>query len=190
MAEMGIQVQRLGLSFFLFMFGWHLFQTSKPWITARDRMSSTTVPAYVPGLDWFHSDEKYFVYSPSGGLNNQRMEFEYSLHISKMLGRTLLIPMLAPHTSLWRNYQKVKFSDLCPVHLIFDVKCLESYGPKVIPLNMSISSFESLMSRMPVNTTRTVFPRKRQSKWHELEVDERLGVWKEAILFLKGPTSK
>lgn len=138
----------------------------------------------------YGANESFFVYSPSGGLNNQRMEMEYALHISKLLKRTLLIPMLAPHTSLWQNYRKVGLADLCPVDYIFDLAYLQSYGPRVMPLKCTIDSLEQVLEQLPKEDATIVYHRERKRDWHAAEVRSELRPIRSKVLFLKGPTSK
>jgi len=45
--------------------------------------------------------ERYLIYSPSGGFNNQREELESAVQIALMTNRTLLAPMAGKHTSFW-----------------------------------------------------------------------------------------
>lgn len=49
--------------------------------TSKKRTSKLEYNRVLPG-------ERYFMYSPSGGFNNQRKELEYGLKISKLLNRT------------------------------------------------------------------------------------------------------
>jgi len=51
---------------------------------------------YVPG-------RKYFIYSPSGGWNNQRECLENAMEIGKLLNRTVYVPMAGKHTQFWRG---------------------------------------------------------------------------------------
>ena len=44
-------------------------------------------------------EQNYFVYQPSGGLNNQRVLLEHALVICQLLNRTCLVPPAAAHTN-------------------------------------------------------------------------------------------
>ena len=138
----------------------------------------------------YDANQSFFVYSPSGGLNNQRMEIEYALHISKLLKRTLLVPMLGPHTSLWHNYRKVARSNLCPADFIFDIQNFETYGPKVMPLNCTIDALEQVLVELPQALATIVYHRERRRDWHADEVRSELRPIRSKVVFLKGPTSK
>ena len=92
-------------------------------------------------------DERYFVYSPSGGFNNQRLELEFALRMAKVFNRTLVVPMAAKHSDLWRGYWYLSQEDLYPMDRIIDFKHMESYGVKLLPLNITLSKFVDVVSR-------------------------------------------
>lgn len=93
------------------------------------------------------NEEKYFMYSPSGGFNNQRLELEFALRMAKVFNRTLVVPMAGKHSDLWRGYWYLPNEDLFPMDRIIDLEHMEDYGVKLLPLNISLSRFVDKVSR-------------------------------------------
>ena len=87
---------------------------------------------------------RYFVYSPSGGFNNQRKELESAMRVAIVLNRTLLVPMIAKHTSGWSRYHDLTNESLLPADVLLDFKLMEQYSPKlkIVPMNMPVKQFE------------------------------------------------
>jgi len=83
---------------------------------------------YLKG-EWFEPGQKYFVYQPSGGLSNQRLILEHALLAAKALGRVLVVPPVAPHTSMFWNYNKVEWSRTVEAFKIFEKSQMERAVP-------------------------------------------------------------
>ena len=63
---------------------------------------------------WRVQGQKYFVFQSSGGLSNQRIMIENALLLGRALNRTVIVPPLAPHSSMWWNYNKIIPTDTAP----------------------------------------------------------------------------
>eukprot|EP00511_Aplanochytrium_stocchinoi_P000093 CAMPEP_0204822766 /NCGR_PEP_ID=MMETSP1346-20131115/949_1 /ASSEMBLY_ACC=CAM_ASM_000771 /TAXON_ID=215587 /ORGANISM="Aplanochytrium stocchinoi, Strain GSBS06" /LENGTH=634 /DNA_ID=CAMNT_0051949149 /DNA_START=328 /DNA_END=2232 /DNA_ORIENTATION=+ len=82
-----------------------------------------TLEEYNPAFDYrFDPDDtrKYFVYQPSGGMNNQRKQFENALIICMLLKRTCVAPPIAAHSNYFHNYNKQVGRTLANAQRIFD----------------------------------------------------------------------
>ena len=80
---------------------------------------------------WFERGRKYFVYQPSGGMSNQRIILEHALIIAKRMERVLVVPPLAPHTSMFWNYNKVDWDRTVEAFDVFQRERLEAAVPVV-----------------------------------------------------------
>jgi hypothetical protein len=80
---------------------------------------------------WFEHGRKYFVYQPSGGMSNQRIILEHAMIIAKRLERVLVVPPLAPHTSMFWNYNKVDWDRTVEAFDVFQRERLEAAVPVV-----------------------------------------------------------
>lgn len=76
---------------------------------------------------WFTSDERYFVYQPSGGISNQRKILEWAVIVARSLNRTLVIPPIAPHTTLYKNFNKQVYTDQSPANDVIDLPLLNKF---------------------------------------------------------------
>ena len=87
-------------------------------------------------------DEKYLIYSPSGGFNNQREELESAVEVAFLLNRTLFVPMAGKHTSFWMRYGMLRpeRNEVVPMDHVLDLDYLGSYetGVRLVPLNNTI----------------------------------------------------
>lgn len=93
-----------------------------------------------------YNNDKYFVYSPTGGLSNQLIELAIALEICTMLNRTLIAPMIGKHTSGFRLHESLAPTDLFPMDRILDFNLLQQ-KVNVIPLNISVPKFISLLEQ-------------------------------------------
>jgi len=143
------------------------------------RTHSRPYNEYIPG-------RKYFIYSPSGGWNNQRECLENAVEIGRLLNRTVYVPMAGKHTQFWRGYDRLDSArDLFPTDRVLDFPFLEKYGTFLVPINVSVSRFiRGFTNRNGANKVLTIFHPEREN-WHKENV---LGLLKEnrALIFLKG----
>eukprot|EP00514_Thraustochytrium_sp_LLF1b_P004442 CAMPEP_0184516264 /NCGR_PEP_ID=MMETSP0198_2-20121128/4938_1 /TAXON_ID=1112570 /ORGANISM="Thraustochytrium sp., Strain LLF1b" /LENGTH=519 /DNA_ID=CAMNT_0026906577 /DNA_START=722 /DNA_END=2281 /DNA_ORIENTATION=- len=86
--------------------------------------------------------EKYFIYSPSGGFNNQLMCLVDGILFAKKVNRTLIVPMAAKHSNLFRGYLNVSRIDLVEMDMALDLKHLQALsGVRFVPLNTPLRDF-------------------------------------------------
>lgn len=85
-------------------------------------------------------NELYFVYSPSGGMGNQIVELVNACLISNQLNRTLVVPMLGSHTSMYYAYERLPDSGRFPMDRILDFPHLNQLC-RTLPLNISVVDF-------------------------------------------------
>lgn len=92
-------------------------------------------------------DEKYVLYNPTGGWNNQRECFEYALEIGKLLNRTVLVPMSSKHASSWSKYLAFPQSELFPLDRILNFKTIWKYH-RAKPLNRTVNAIANAMKKI------------------------------------------
>eukprot|EP00924_Labyrinthula_sp_SR-Ha-C_P003724 maker-scaffold_3-snap-gene-3.3-mRNA-1 protein AED:0.00 eAED:0.00 QI:7/1/1/1/0/0.5/2/160/410 len=92
--------------------------------------------------------EKFFIYQPSGGFNNQRIEMQNALRFCQILNRTLIVPMAARHSNLGA-YIYLGYDSTIPMDLLIDVDYLNNTLPNgfgdVVPLNMNLVKYLELL---------------------------------------------
>jgi hypothetical protein len=107
-------------------------------LTPKFTLSRTSAIPY----NEINAGERYLIYSPSGGFNNQREEMEAAVEIALLLNRTLFVPMAARHTSMWQKYASLRpeTNDLVPMDLILDFEYLSAFdtGVRLVPLNTTV----------------------------------------------------
>lgn len=133
---------------------------------------------------------KYFIYSPSGGFNNQREELAYAIEIGKLLNRTLYVPMAGRHTNFFQSYERLAGTkDLFPMDRILDFPYLETYGVPLVPLNITLMRFVAkFIKQVGENSVEILFHPERPSqieRWHKPEVLS-LRKYNKKLLFLRG----
>lgn len=101
---------------------------------------------------------KYFVYSPSGGMGNQLYELILGCLMARRMNRTLVVPMLGSHSSLWYGYEHLPKSGLYPMDRILDFPHMQQYC-QVVPLNVSVVQFTAKFA--PAKDMFTTFHRER-----------------------------
>uniref|UniRef100_A0A7S3LNV6 O-fucosyltransferase family protein n=1 Tax=Aplanochytrium stocchinoi TaxID=215587 RepID=A0A7S3LNV6_9STRA len=119
----------------------------------------------IPYNDVLYNNEdksKYFVYQPSGGMNNQRIELEAALLFANKLGRNLIVPMAGKHSSI-SAYMRLKPNELVPMDVIFDFKYIsrdQFADIKLVPINMTLPDFiKQLRRKFPEDCSDRTFNR-------------------------------
>lgn len=134
--------------------------------------------------------EKYFLYSPSGGFNNQREELTNAMEIARVLNRTLYVPMAARHTSFYSVYERLSGpADLFPMDRILDFPHMEAYGVRTVPLNTTVLRMAARFAKeMGPNSVEILYhpslPNPVES-WH-LDDVVQLRRFKKPLLFIRG----
>jgi len=77
-------------------------------------------------IDPEDAERKYFVYQPSGGWGNQRMILRWAMRVANAMGRTLIVPMVAPHNKMWYGYDNLNASEMIPADRVLDMDALEA----------------------------------------------------------------
>ncbi len=178
--------------------------------------SSATDAAYDAPRTWNHeynkidlTSNRYFVYSSSGGFNNQRAILEYAIWISRYLNRTLIIPMAGKHTQMWYKHEELLPQHLFPMDRLLDIRVLEriylqstidnsdgsgqptasldanafsSKSPYVV-LNISVPLFIKDLERRNIDM-HTMF-HYQTKQWTQKDLEQFKGI-KSSILYFKG----
>lgn len=127
---------------------------------------------------------RYFMYTPSGGFNNQRLCLEFALKIAKILKRRLVVPMAGKHLNFWYRYYDETNDTLVPMDVLMDFNHMASFGVPVIPTNRTLKEIEvglKAAGRLEVILT------KERYNWKEKDVPVKLKSDAE-VLFFKGHT--
>ncbi|GBG25461.1 Hypothetical Protein FCC1311_016792 [Hondaea fermentalgiana] len=121
-------------------------------------VKNLAIERHFTHASWYKPGEKYFVYQPSGGMSNQRIILEQALLVAKALGRTLVVPPVCPHTSMFWNYNKVTWERTVQAFHVFDEvrmnKAVRTLGLRHIILRRFVEFNE-----------KREFP-----KWHRVEL--------------------
>ncbi|GBG33325.1 Hypothetical Protein FCC1311_095482 [Hondaea fermentalgiana] len=135
---------------------------------------------------------KYFIYSPSGGWNNQLACLLNALVLAEMSGRDLVIPPMARHSDLFNGYLKVEAKATAPMDMILDLDFFEqASGVRVVPLNVTLEHFYTNL--LPGSQTRVVsvpkgetLIRPKNRATYKL-VEEWVTDAKDQIIYYRGP---
>mmetsp|Transcript_6235 Transcript_6235/g.7582 ORF Transcript_6235/g.7582 Transcript_6235/m.7582 type:complete len:493 (+) Transcript_6235:231-1709(+) len=141
----------------------------------------------VPELEYNvvpRDGRKYFMFTPSGGFNNQRICLEYAVRIGKILNRSVIAPMAGKHLNFWHRYYNQSLDTLVPMDTLLDFEYLQTYGTDLIPTNIPLKQLEKQLKE---EGRLQVIYKKYRAMWKESEIPTQLGSDAE-ILMLKGPT--
>jgi hypothetical protein len=88
-------------------------------------------------------EERFFLFQPSGGMNNQRIILEMALAICLITNRTCVLPHAAQHTNYPLRYNLHTVDRLLSFQRIFDMDKLREAGVRVrtIPENQTLLEF-------------------------------------------------
>ena len=127
---------------------------------------------------------QYFIYSPSGGFNNQRIELEYALMICRILNRVLIVPPMGKHSSFYGRYELLTPAQMVPMDKIFDFETIARFNPAIPLGNQKVVAFvQSLINRG--YDVKTIFHQERIG-WKEADVYAYLVPITSKVLFLRG----
>jgi hypothetical protein len=136
---------------------------------------------------WQQPGVRYLVYQTSGGLSNQRILIEQAIILGRALNRTVLIPQLAPHSSMWWNFNKIQENDLVPFDAMMDRERAETICP-VLPLRgMTFKKFlfanENKFAKTWKRVERNSLSEKRARPWTMNDVMNMFGEEDADVLF-------
>jgi len=118
-----------------------------------------TLPEYNNEFDFVNdlsSDERYFVYQPSGGINNQRIQLETALVICKLLNRTCILPPIGQHTNFYFRYNMHHPRKMVSMQRIFNLNRLsEVVKVRTIPEELSLLGWIDSIGATPYIFTGT-----------------------------------
>lgn len=101
-------------------------------------------------LNEINQDKKYFVYQPSGGMNNQRIQLEMALTICLIIKRTCVLPHMAQHTNYYFRYNMHPASRTTSMQRIFDMqKVLEIVDVVTLPENLTLIQWIESVGGLP-----------------------------------------
>lgn len=111
------------------------------------------------------------------------------LEIGRLLNRTVYVPMAAKHTSMWNAYEALKEKDLFPMDRLIDFPFMETYGTRVVPLNVSVSRFVYDCVKKLGQKEVQIFLHAGDTQvfsWHEAQVREFNRRATQRIVYLRG----
>ena len=163
---------------------------------SRRKENEDSLPNVVessPIEGWYKSGQRYFVYQPSGGISNQRKILEWGVMVAKILNRTLVLPPIAPHTTLYKNYNKLPYDLVAPADKVIDVALLERFVPVVTVRGLTFIDFVSRNENTSVDVSWEVLVRnnlkeKRADRWSSGRVRELYANSKASVLYFKEGT--
>ena len=132
----------------------------------------------------YRRGERYLLYSPNGGFNNQREELESAVQMAVVLNRTLYVPMAGKHSQFWRAYDLMRGDSLFPMDRILDFGTLRTYrDARLVALNVSVSTLAARFARD--HGASSVRKLSGFATWHQADV-ARLRDDRHALLFFRG----
>lgn len=146
-----------------------------------------------PMRGWYVPGTRYFVYQPSGGISNQRKILEWAVMVAKLLNRTLILPPIAPHTTLYKNYNKLSYDVLTPADQVMDIELLEEFIPTVTITGMTFIEFVGQNENKTTGQVWEALARnslriKRADQWSSSTVRKKYGNSGASVLYFKEGT--
>ncbi|GBG31907.1 GDP-fucose protein O-fucosyltransferase 2 [Hondaea fermentalgiana] len=125
-----------------------------------------TLPQYNASLDFplpmepertpIDPNERFFLYQPSGGINNQRIQLETALVICLLLDRTCVLPPVAQHTNFFFRYNMHHPRRMVSMQRIFNIpRLLEVVKVRTIPEGHTLMSWIDAIGGTPYIGTPT-----------------------------------
>lgn len=148
---------------------------------------------YDPEFDYnpeVEDERTYFVYQPSGGLNNQRVLLEHALVICQLLNRTCVVPPAAAHTNYFEKYNIQPADTVTPMQRIFNFRELRKVVNVVsIPSGQTLMEWVNERHRARDGKWKTVlrsyktFAPGQMKRWTEKDILKSYGNVKEKFLY-------
>lgn len=91
-------------------------------------------------------NKKYFLYSPSGGFNNQLISLINGMLIAKLTKRVLIVPCNGKHSNFWYGFLRLKQNQIIPMDHTLDFHHMQKIsGIEMMPLNVTINDFVKMV---------------------------------------------
>jgi len=150
----------------------------------RPKGVSDAAKFFEDAKQWMKPREKFFVYQSSGGLSNQRIMLEYALIIGRLLNRTILVPGMGPHTSMWYNFNKIPLEDFLAADELLDNKAMENVARTLILRGVTFKRFIAVNENKNwLRVERNKLGEKRLNPWSIDYMLNTFGSADEPVLF-------
>eukprot|EP00924_Labyrinthula_sp_SR-Ha-C_P014853 maker-scaffold_9-snap-gene-0.0-mRNA-1 protein AED:0.27 eAED:1.00 QI:0/0/0/1/1/1/2/0/662 len=140
-------------------------------------------------------EEKFLIYQPSGGMNNQRQQLANSLITCRILNRTCIVPPAASHTNFYENYNKQPGNRVTSQRRLLNPKLL-SHAVKLlfIPEGLNLVEFLGLLQNVTsieteweiVERDYAKFKKGSHSKWNEPTIEKKWGDLQTQYFYFSG----
>lgn len=139
---------------------------------------------------------KYFFYQPSGGFGNQRYDLMWAMIAANAMERTLIVPPIGPHTSMYWNYNRVPRNELLPMAQVLNMEALSravkhgvlSFNDTVLRLRQYLPSQLSFNTYVRPESVQWLSHRRIRQMW--IGVKEDVVFWSKASMWCCCGTSK
>lgn len=90
-----------------------------------------------------YEGKKYFLYQPSGGWNNQRIQLENAILICRLTNRICILPPVSRHTNYYYNYNVQTGDRLLSIQRVLNIPLINETMVEVatIPQGKSFVEF-------------------------------------------------
>ena len=131
-------------------------------------------------------DGKYFVYQPTGGWGNQRLEMLYAICNCLLWNRTLILPAVAAHTNGWTGYQSWTKDQLLSAADVLDIEHMNALLP-TLAWGGTLAELQEAAGHLSWSITSK--PRTGQWSWGRIRgsyIRNRANViyWNKASMFM------
>lgn len=93
----------------------------------------------------------FFFYQPSGGWGNQRYQLIWAIIAANSMNRTLILPPIGPHSTLWHGFNKWPASALVPMARILNMNALDRVVHRgVVSYNDTVGSLKRNLPRLNI----------------------------------------
>ncbi|KAH9251929.1 hypothetical protein BASA81_010133 [Batrachochytrium salamandrivorans] len=138
--------------------------------------------------------EKFFIYQPSGGWNNQRLLMENAMVVCLLLNRTCIAPPASPHSNFFRNYNNIPSSGVVAMSRVINFQQLNQVVPvQTIPQGYSFPSFlqHQVFGKLSVRTIIKDISKYKpgtMTKWAERDIIRLFGNVSADVLYFSNQT--
>lgn len=162
------------------------------------RGNDTSIPAHMAHDTAFDCNpqpgEKFFVYQPSGGWNNQRLLMENAMVVCLLLNRTCIAPPASPHSNFFRNYNSIPSTGVVAMSRVINFQRLNQVAPVcTIPRGHSFVSFleHEIFAKRSVRTIIKDISKYKpgtMTKWAERDIERLFGNVTADVLYFSNQT--
>jgi len=120
------------------------------WVVQHFKQGTMLPEKYRLSINTGNDTGSYFLYQPSGGWGNQRLILRWAIMVANCLNRTLVLPPVAPHSDLYKGFNKFGSQSIVHMGQVLNLDILGSRLSAGLKVHIGdMNSYRNVLPHLP-----------------------------------------